>query len=125
MAVGGIPDGRQGHPENACKAALDITKAVCGLNIKREVLRQSPWEIRVGVHTGPVIAGFSANGFDIWGDAVNLASRLESSSEPGKVQISEMTRKSLGDGAVLSDRGEINLKNKGPVKTYFLAQLEN
>ena len=123
MAVGGIPDGRQGHPENACKAALDITKAVCGLNIKREVLGQSPWEIRVGVHTGPVIAGFSANGFDIWGDAVNLASRLESSSEPGKVQISEMTRKSLGDGAVLSDRGEINLKNKGPVKTYFLQQM--
>ena len=56
-------------------------------------------------------------------NAVNLASRLESSSEPGKVQISEMTRMSLGDGAVLSDRGEINLKNKGPVKTYFLQQM--
>ena len=120
MAVGGIPDGRQGHPGNACQAGLDIVKAVSGLNIKREVLGQLPWKIRVGVHTGPVIAGFSANGFDVWGDAVNLASRLESASEAGKVQISGATRKFLGDSAVVIDRGHINLKNKGKIQTYFL-----
>ncbi len=120
MAVGGIPDGRQGHPKNACLAALDIVRAVSGLNIKREILGQLPWDIRVGVHTGPVIAGFSANGFDVWGDAVNLASRLESASEAGKVQISDTTRQFLGDAAVVRDRGQIDLKNKGKIQTYFL-----
>jgi len=81
MAVGGIPDGRKGHPQNACKAARDIIQVVAGLNTKRQVFGQIPWEVRVGVHTGPIIAGFSSSGFDIWGDAVNLASRLESASE--------------------------------------------
>ena len=119
MAVGGIPDGRQGHPGNACQAALDITQAVSGLNIKREVLGQLPWEIRVGVHTGPVIAGFSANGFDVWGDAVNLASRLESASEAGKVQISDTTRQFLGDAAVVRDRGQIDMKNKGKIRNLY------
>ena len=123
MAVGGIPDGRQGHPGNACQAALDITQAVSGLNIKREVLGQLPWDIRVGVHTGPVIAGFSANGFDVWGDAVNLASRLESASEAGKVQISDTTRQFLGDAAVVKDRGQIDLKNKGKIQTYFVDKI--
>ncbi|PPR11351.1 MAG: Adenylate cyclase [Alphaproteobacteria bacterium MarineAlpha11_Bin1] len=120
MATGGIPDGRQGHAKKACMAALDITRAVSGLNVKREVLGQAPWKIRVGVHTGPVIAGVSANGFDVWGDTVNLASRLESSSEPGKVHISDMTRQSLGDTATVTDRGQINIKNKGKIQTYFL-----
>ena len=123
MAVGGIPDGRQGHPGNACQAALDIIQAVSGLNVKREVLGQTPWDIRVGVHTGPVIAGFSANGFDVWGDAVNLASRLESASEAGKVQISDTTRQFLGDNAVVTDRGQIELKNKGKIQTYFVDKI--
>ena len=123
MAVGGIPDGRQGHPGNACRAALDIIQAVSGLNIKREILGQLPWGIRVGVHTGPVIAGFTANGFDVWGDAVNLASRLESASEAGKLQISDATRQFLGDSAVVTDRGHVDLKNKGKIQTYFLDQL--
>ncbi|MDC0655244.1 hypothetical protein OAP48_00910, partial [bacterium] len=123
MAVGGIPDGRQGHPVNACRAALDIVQVVSGLNMKREVLGQLPWNVRVGVHTGPVIAGFSANGFDVWGDAVNLASRLESASEAGKVQISDTTWQFLPDGADVADRGLVDLKNKGKMQTYFLNRL--
>ena len=92
MAVLGIPEGRQGHVREACQVGLDITQLVDGINMKRKVLGQIPWQVRVGIHTGPVIAGSSSNGFDIWGDAVNIAARLESSSEPGKVQISEATR---------------------------------
>jgi adenylate cyclase len=124
MAVGGIPDGRKGHPQNACKAARDIIQVVAGLNTKRQVFGQIPWEVRVGVHTGPIIAGFSSSGFDIWGDAVNLASRLESASEAGKIQISESTRKFLGDDADVTDRGHINLKNKGEIQTYFLNNIK-
>jgi len=122
MAVGGVPDGRKGHPGNACKAALDIIQVVAGLNLKRQVLGQLPWEVRVGVHTGPIIAGFSSSGFDIWGDTVNLASRLESASEAGKVQISETTLQFL-DNADVTDRGYIDLKNKGNIQTYFLNKL--
>ena len=91
--------------------------------MKREVLGQLPWNVRVGVHTGPVIAGFSANGLDVWGDAVNLASRLESASEAGKVQISDTTLQFLPNGADVADRGLVDLKNKGKVQTYFLNRL--
>ena len=77
----------------------------------------------MGVHTGPVIAGFTSNGFDVWGDTVNLASRLESASQTGKLQISDTTRQFLGDSAVVTDRGHIDLKNKGKIQTYFLDKL--
>ena len=79
-----------------------------------------PWEIRIGIHTGPIIAGFSSSGFDIWGDAVNIAARLESASEPGKIHISEATRRFLSDSAHIVDRSYIELKNKGEMHTFFL-----
>lgn len=123
MAVGGVPEGRKGHAIDACKAGLDILQIVNALNIKRKVLNQLPWEIRVGIHTGPIIAGFSNGNFDIWGDAVNISSRLESSSEAGKVQISNTTRKFLDPSAGLTDRGFVDLKNKGKMQTFFLNSL--
>ena len=124
MAVGGVPEGRKGHAQDACRAALDIVQIVSGLNIKRQVLGQLPWEIRVGIHTGSIIAGFSSSGFDIWGDAVNIAARLESASESGKIQISEATMRFLGETADVSDRGYIELKNKGKMQTFFLNNFE-
>jgi len=123
MAVGGVPEGRKGHALDACKAGLDIIEIVNALNIKRKVLGQQPWEIRVGIHTGSIIAGFSSGGFDIWGDAVNISSRLESASKPGKVQISDATRQFLEPSADVTDRGHIELKNKGKMQTFFLNQL--
>ena len=124
MAVGGVPEGRKGHAQDACRAALDIVQIVSGLNIKRQVLGQLPWEIRIGIHTGSIIAGFSSSGFDIWGDAVNIAARLESASESGKIQISEATMRFLGETADVSDRGHIELKNKGKMQTFFLNNFE-
>ena len=124
MAVGGVPEGRKGHAQDACRAALDIVQIVSGLNIKRQVLGQLPWEIRIGIHTGSIIAGFSSSGFDIWGDAVNIAARLESASESGKIQISEATMRFLGEAADVSDRGYIELKNKGKMQTFFLNNFE-
>ena len=72
-----------------------------------------------------LIAGTSGNSFDVWGDAVNIAARLESSSEPGKIQISEKTRDYLEGDGELTDRGQINLKGKGSFKTFFLDSLNN
>lgn len=124
MAVAGIPEGKPGHAKDACMAGHDIIKMVAGINMQRTALGKEPWEIRIGVHTGSVIAGFSGSGFDIWGDAVNIASRLESAGEAGKLHISEETRLSLKQSTGLIDRGEIELKNKGMMRTYFLDQIE-
>ena len=105
MAIGGVPEGRKGHAKNACDAAHDIIEIVNALNAKRKILGQLPWEIRIGVHTGPIIAGFSASGFDVWGDAVNVASRIESTSEPGEIQISDATFQFLDSKASVEERG--------------------
>ncbi len=78
------------------------------------------WKVRIGIHSGPVIAGTIGNTFDIWGDAVNIAARLESSGEPGKIHISEKTRDFLKSSAVVVERGHIELKNKGKWPTFFL-----
>ena len=120
MAVGGVPEGRKGHAQDTCHAALDIIQIVSALNVKRQILGQVPWEIRIGIHTGPIIAGFSSSGFDIWGDAVNIAARLESASESGKIHISDATRRFLSDSAHIADRSYIELKNKGEIQTFFL-----
>jgi class 3 adenylate cyclase len=124
MAVGGVPEGRKGHPVDACKAGLDIIKIVDALNLKRKILGQLTWDIRIGIHTGPIIAGFSNGGFDIWGDAVNTAARLESASEANKVQISDETRQFIEKAADITDRGFIELKNKGKMQTFFLNSLD-
>ena len=123
MAVCGIPSGEKDHAKNACKAGLDIVEAVRGINIKREALQQKPWGIRVGIHTGAIIAGTSVSGFDIWGDAVNIASRLESSGEVNRVHISGETQQFLTDKDRIESRGKIRLKNKGEMNTYFINKI--
>ena len=79
--------------------------------------------MRVGIHTGPLIAGSNAESFDIWGDAVNIVSKIESSGEEGKIHISEKPQWS-SDQILLVPRGEINLKNKEIWKTYFLKSIK-
>ena len=110
MAVARIAEDRQDHAREACKVGLDLIQLVDGINMKRKVLGQIPWQVRVGIHTGPVIAGSSSNGFDIWGDAINIAARLESTGQPGKVQISEATREFLEQSDNLTNRGFLGLK---------------
>ena len=123
MAVGGVPEGYPDHPKQICLAALDIAEFVNGMNIQRKVLGKEPWKIRIGVHTGPIIAGNSGENFDIWGDSVNIASRIESSGEEGKVHISNATFKFIEEICDSESRGDIELKNKGSMKTYFLNSL--
>ncbi|MDH3323599.1 MAG: adenylate/guanylate cyclase domain-containing protein, partial [Flavobacteriaceae bacterium] len=81
------------------------------------------FKIRVGINTGPVVAGvvgIKKFAYDIWGDSVNVASRMESASEPGKVNISENTYQLIKDRYDCSYRGEIDVKNKGMMKMYFV-----
>ena len=124
MCVSGIPSQQKTHAREVCAAAVDILKFVEGTNIQYEALGKPRWDLRVGVHSGPVIAGTAGNIFDIWGDAVNIASRMESSGESGKIHISEKTKDYLEGYANLSHRGEIELKNKGKWSTFFLEEIK-
>jgi class 3 adenylate cyclase len=114
MAVAGAPVPRKDHAEAAARVALEICAVAHDLG---------GLTFRVGVASGPAVAGVigkSRFSYDLWGDTVNLASRMESHGVPGKIQICEHTRDLLEGQFVLEDRGMIDVKGKGTVHTYFL-----
>lgn len=81
------------------------------------------FDVRIGINTGPVVAGVVGAkkfAYDIWGDTVNIASRMESNSEPGKINISENTYALIKDQFDCEYRGELDVKNKGVMKMYFV-----
>jgi class 3 adenylate cyclase len=119
MVAGGLPDRSEDHAEAIAEMALAM----------RDVLEQlkpqlgEAVSIRVGIHTGPVVAGVIGKKkfiYDIWGDTVNTASRMESHALPGTIQITEETAKALEGKYVITPRGEIDIKGKGLMKTFFL-----
>ena len=82
-----------------------------------------PWRIRIGIHNGPVVAGVIGTNkfvYDLWGDAVNVASRLEASSEPGRIQVSASIAAATSGAFVVEPRGQVDLKGKGSTETFFL-----
>jgi class 3 adenylate cyclase len=119
MAAGGI-SGNDFHPINSVKAALEMQEF---LNNKFKVIMGEKWLMRCGIHTGPVTAGVVGKdkfAYDIWGNTVNLASRMESNSVPGKVNVSEATYQLVKDVFYCIPRGEIEAKNLGKVNMYFV-----
>ena len=116
LAVGGLP----GSAEDNAAAVADLALAM------REAVREAgpPWQIRIGVHTGPAVAGVIGRRkyvYDVWGDTVNVASRLETAAPPGAIQVSAEVASALGEAFELEPRGEIELKGKGSTPTYLLA----
>lgn len=123
MAVAGIPLASADHARNAVAAGLTIRDYIAAQNSARLALGEPAWEIRVGVHSGPAIAGsLGEHGVDIWGDTVNVASRLEAASDAGRVNISEATLTLLGS-AITEGRGVLPAKNKSPLRMFFVDQL--
>lgn len=123
MAVGGLPITNQTHATDVIHAALEIRDFIekhkkLNISLKRPI-----FEIRIGIHTGNVVAGIvglKKFAYDIWGDTVNLAARMESSSEPGKINISGTTYELVKDNFDCVYRGKIQAKNKGEVDMYFV-----
>jgi class 3 adenylate cyclase len=113
LAVGGLPGGRANHVPAIAELALGIL----------EVVRDTTWRIRIGLHAGPAVAGVIGTRkfvYDVWGDTVNVASRLESTSEPNRIHVSEAVAGALGEAFRLQTRGTVRLKGKGEVTTFFL-----
>ena len=97
-------------------------------NEQRKLKGEPVWELRVGIHTGPVVAGVVGRkkyAYDVWGNSVNIASRMESNSEPGKVNVSESTYQLIKDQYNCTHRGQIYAKNIGEIDMYFVERLED
>ena len=123
LALSGLPVETRDHAQRACLAALEIRDTMEKRNAERRKLLLPEWPIRIGVHTGSIIAGIvgvSRMTYDVWGDGVNLASRLQENCAAGQINISEATVGLLGDAFELEARGELDVKNKGSVKMYYL-----
>lgn len=123
MAAAGLPTPCPDHALRAARFALRLHETVAEVN--RETGHSL--ELRVGLDTGEVVAGVLGRNkllFDLWGDAVNTASRMESHGERGQIQISDAFRRELGDHARVRDRGTIEVKGKGPMRTWFLDALD-
>jgi class 3 adenylate cyclase len=121
MCACGLPTANPSHASNVIRAAQDMISMVNHELTNDDDL--SHFEIRIGVHTGPVVAGIVGIKkwqYDIWGDTVNIASRMESMSKPGRINISEITYQEIKDDFTCEYRGEIEVKNRGTLKMYFL-----
>jgi class 3 adenylate cyclase len=123
LAASGLPTETRDHAHRACLAALDIQEAMRKRNAERKKLLLPEWPIRIGIHSGAVIAGIvglSRLTYDVWGDGVNLAARLQENCEAGQINISEATVGLVGGAFELQARGQMEAKNKGLVKMYYL-----
>jgi len=120
MVAAGIPEAQADHADRVAALAPRMLDAVSAIAATTALNLQA----RIGIHSGPITAGVIGTHkfvYDVWGDTVNTASRMESQSLPGRIQVSAVTRAALGDRFKLERRGIIEVKGKGTMETYFLS----
>jgi adenylate cyclase len=126
MAVGGVPETGLRHPIDACLAALDMQATTARMKSRSDKLGLPSMELRIGVHTGPVISGVVGNRrftFDIWGDAVNTASFMEAHCLPGRINVSDTVAGHAKTFFHLEPRGPIEAKHERAHEMFFLHRL--
>ena len=119
MAVGGLPVQNKTHPLDVCLAAIEVIR----------YMRQDEldWDIRIGIHTGSMIAGIIGETkftYDVWGNSVNLASRLETASLPGCINVSQEVMEATREFFEFESRGVIEIKNSDPLPMYFITDIK-
>ena len=126
MVAGGLPVPRDDHAEAVANMALDMQAAIKKFKATPplpEGEQRESFQIRIGINTGPVVAGAIGTKkfiYDLWGDTVNVASRMESQGVPGRIQVTAATAERLKDKYVFEKRGEISVKGKGTMTSYWL-----
>ncbi|MFA6403045.1 MAG: adenylate/guanylate cyclase domain-containing protein [Salinivirgaceae bacterium] len=126
LCVGGIPMRNKSHPFDAVLVGLHLQRIIKELGKDREERGQRAWQLRVGIHTGPVVAGVVGQQkmtYDIWGDTVNIAKRIESACIPGMVNVSYSTHEIIKDFFECEHRGKVLAKHKGHIDMYFVHRI--
>ena len=127
MCVGGLPEPNRSHPLDACLAALEMQDYMAKLNRQRERMRLQHWGLRIGIHTGPVMAGVVGRRkflYDVWGDAVNIASRMEAAGAGDRINVSEAVQARVKSLFEFEPRGSVEAKNKGRLNMFYLGRLK-
>lgn len=123
MCAGGIPTENTTHPIDIIRASFEILEYMNTANAKRIAVGAEPWHLRIGIHSGPLVAGVVGKtkyAYDIWGSTVNIANRMESNGEPGTVNVSASTYELVKDQFACTYRGKIYAKNVGEIDMYFV-----
>lgn len=123
MCAGGIPIRNKSNPIDIVLAGLEVQRFMKKYNFEKETNGEKGWGLRIGIHTGGVIAGvvgIKRFAYDIWGDSVNIASRIEAAGDVGKVNISGATYELVKEFFTCEYRGEIKAKNKGKIDMYYV-----
>jgi class 3 adenylate cyclase len=126
ICAGGLPRETRTHALDACLAALQMQRFVAIANRQREKVRLAPWELRIGINSGPVVAGLVGTrrfAYDIWGNAVNVAQRMEEACEPGRVNVSASTMHHVARLFETEPRGSVQVKHLGAIDMYFLNRI--
>lgn len=123
MCAAGLPEEDEGHASKLVNVALEMQKFLDRWNIRRHALGKPKFEARIGIHTGPIVAGVVGSkkfAYDIWGDTVNVAARMESAGEANRVNVSSSTYLHIKDQFLCRHRGRIPAKNIGEIDMYFV-----
>jgi class 3 adenylate cyclase len=127
MCVGGLPEPNRTHDVDSCLAALSLLEFMRRTNAQREKLHLLRWDLRIGIHSGPVMAGVVGKSkfiYDVWGDAVNIAARLEAAGGAGRINVSDVVQTRVRSLMEFEPRGAVEVKNKAPINMHFLTRIK-